>query len=146
MEKIFCWCLNASCLNTYFSIANIFADALSLILRHYRAPISRTNIDKKKDLILPAYWPSWRGSMVCIISWRRPCRNLAPVCWPEDEDTGWLQSDAVLDVTLPPGWVPTLVSLDMATVPCCNNRKVGLVRYSVAVQGDFMLMIVKYHL
>lgn len=56
--------------------------------------------------------------MVCIISCRRPCRNFAPVWWWLVEDGTCGVSEAVRDVTLPPGCVPTLVSLDVATVPC----------------------------
>lgn len=59
--------------------------------------------------------------MVWIISWSRPCLNLAPVWWwPPPPLRGGTcgVSEAVRDVTLPPGCVPTLVSLDVATVLC----------------------------
>lgn len=73
---------------------------------------------------LPVYWPSCIGSMVWIMSCRSPCLNFAPVWWWELCDNGACGvSEAVLDVTLPPGCVPTLVSLDVATVPCWKQKK-----------------------
>lgn len=73
------------------------------------------------------YLPSCNGSIVWIISWRRPWRNLAPVTVPAwllcavapllEPGGPDLVSEAARDVTEPPGWVAIEVSDELAALP-----------------------------
>lgn len=70
---------------------------------------------------------------MCIINCNRPWRNLAPVAVPPDgppvDPAGPdLDSDAVLDVTEPPGCVVAIdVSDEFAAFPCEIKWKLSLI-------------------
>lgn len=73
--------------------------------------------------------PSCSGSIVCIISCSKPCRNFAPVAvcavlLPGALDPGGHErlSDAARDVTDPPGCVAIEVSDEFAALPFIVGR------------------------
>lgn len=72
--------------------------------------------------------PSWRGSMVWIMSWSSPCRNLVPG-GPEDEDPA-RPPDSPEEPAEPPAPLPppTLVVLDVVGLACCNTERPVRVR------------------
>lgn len=74
----------------------------------------RRTLDSSKEMCLP----SCIGSMVCIINWSKPCRNLAPVTAAGSllPGTAERDSDAALDVTEPPGCVAIDVSDEFAAL------------------------------